>query len=75
MSNHATCRFCAGTLAEFVDFGMSPLSATPLVAYVCRDCLLVQLQPPTSPDKLEIPNCIVENGHTGWRYMAKDTVV
>lgn len=52
------CRFCGAPLADvFVDLGMSPLCESylaadeldrmepfyPLCAYVCRDCLLVQL--------------------------------
>jgi putative zinc binding protein len=58
MSNQANWRFCSGSLAEFVDFGMSPLCAKAVsqktrsfdgavlssAAYICRDCLLVQLQ-------------------------------
>jgi SAM-dependent methyltransferase len=58
MNNACKCRFCGGSLAEFVDLGMSPLCESyltkdqlnsmepfyPLSASVCRDCLLVQLQ-------------------------------
>jgi len=57
MNNNVACRFCGGSLAEFVDLGMSPLCESylakdqlnsmepfyPLGAEVCRDCLLVQL--------------------------------
>jgi SAM-dependent methyltransferase len=57
------CRFCGGALVEFVDLGMSPLCESyiakdqlnsmepfyPLAAYVCRDCLLVQLQEYVAP--------------------------
>src|SRR6266851_396176 len=64
MNNDATCRFCGGSLAEFVDLGMSPLCESylakdqlnsmeafyPLVAYVCRDCHLVQLQEYVAPE-------------------------
>jgi SAM-dependent methyltransferase len=63
MSNRASCRFCGGSLTEFVDLGMSPLCESylardqlnsmepfyPLAAYVCRDCLLVQLQEYVAP--------------------------
>jgi SAM-dependent methyltransferase len=63
MSNDANCRFCGGSLAEFVDLGMSPLCESylardqldsmepfyPLAAFVCRDCLLVQLQEYVAP--------------------------
>src|SRR5208283_3015897 len=61
-----TCRFCGGSLAEFVDLGMSPLCESylakkqlnsvepfyPLAAYVCRDCLLVQLQEYVAPENI-----------------------
>ncbi len=60
------CRFCGGSLAEFVDLGMSPLCESylatdqlnsmepfyPLAAYVCRDCLLVQLQEYVAPEHI-----------------------
>jgi SAM-dependent methyltransferase len=66
MNNHAVCRFCGGSLAEFVDLGMSPLCESylakdhlnsmepfyPLAAYVCRDCLLVQLQEYVAPEHI-----------------------
>jgi SAM-dependent methyltransferase len=64
MNNDVSCRFCGGSLAEFVDLGMSPLCESylakeqlnsteafyPLAAYVCRDCLLVQLQEYVAPE-------------------------
>jgi len=60
------CRFCGGALVEFVDLGMSPLCESyiakeqlnsmepfyPLAAYVCRDCLLVQLQEYVAPEHI-----------------------
>jgi len=63
MTSDAKCRFCGGPLSEFVNLGMSPpcesflvanqLNAMesfyPLAAYLCRDCLLVQLQEYVSP--------------------------
>jgi SAM-dependent methyltransferase len=66
MSNAGNCRFCGGSLAEFVDLGMSPLCESyltkdqlntmepfyPLAAYVCRDCLLVQLQEYVAPKEI-----------------------
>src|SRR6266699_1677360 len=66
MNNDATCRFCNGSLAEFVDLGMSPLCESylakdqlnstepfyPLAAYVCRDYLLVQLQEYVAPEHI-----------------------
>jgi len=61
-----SCRFCGGELVEFVDLGMSPLCESylsrdqlnsmetfyPLAAYVCRDCLLVQLQEYVAPEQI-----------------------
>ena len=66
MNNSGKCRFCGGSLAEFIDLGMSPLCETyltkdqlnsmepfyPLAAYVCRDCLLVQLQEYVAPKEI-----------------------
>jgi SAM-dependent methyltransferase len=66
MNNDLNCRFCGGSLAEFVDLGMSPLCESylskgqlnsvepfyPLTAYVCRDCLLVQLQQYVAPEQI-----------------------
>jgi SAM-dependent methyltransferase len=61
------CRFCqAGLKHTFVDLGMSPLCQThisheqlnrmepfyPLHAFVCDDCLLVQLQEYVSPAEM-----------------------
>lgn len=63
----AACRFCATALEHvFVDLGMSPLSNAildagelnrmerfyPLRAYVCEECLLVQLEAFESPDEI-----------------------
>jgi SAM-dependent methyltransferase len=66
MNNGVNCRFCTGSLAEFIDLGMSPLCESylakdqlnsmepfyPLAAYVCRDCLLVQLQEYVAPEHI-----------------------
>src|SRR6516225_11690220 len=66
MNNSGDCRFCGGSLAEFVDLGMSPLCESyltkdqlnsmepfyPLAACVCRDCLLVQLQEYVAPEHI-----------------------
>jgi SAM-dependent methyltransferase len=61
------CRFCGSELRdEFVDLGMSPLCQThitpeqlnsmepfyPLRAYVCRECLLVQLEEFVAPAEI-----------------------
>jgi SAM-dependent methyltransferase len=62
-----TCRFCRATLERsFADLGMSPLANSylkyeqlgqverfyPLHAYVCEQCLLVQLEEFESPDQI-----------------------
>jgi SAM-dependent methyltransferase len=66
VSGSTNCRFCSGALVEFVDLGMSPLCESyiakdqlnsmeafyPLAAYVCRDCLLVQLQEYVAPEHI-----------------------
>src|ERR1700722_10185110 len=66
MSKCIGCRFCGGSLAEFVNLGMSPLCESylakdqlnsmepfyPLAAYVCRDCFLVQLQEYVAPEHI-----------------------
>ena len=66
MNHDLNCRFCGGSLSEFVDLGMSPLCESylakdqlnsmepfyPLAAYVCCDCLLVQLQEYVAPDHI-----------------------
>jgi SAM-dependent methyltransferase len=66
MNKDVKCRFCSGPLAEVIDLGMSPLCESfvaedqlnsmepfyPLVVYVCRDCLLVQLQEYVAPAQI-----------------------
>jgi SAM-dependent methyltransferase len=66
MNDNTSCRFCGGSLYEFVDLGMAPLCESyrtkeqlntmepfyPLTAYVCRDCLLVQLQEYVAPEHI-----------------------
>jgi SAM-dependent methyltransferase len=66
MIHNAYCRFCGGLVAEFVDLGVSPLCESyltkdqlhamepfyPLAAYVCRDCLLVQLLEYIAPEHI-----------------------
>ena len=66
MKNSA-CRFCESHLeVTFLDLGMSPLANSnlneselnavelffPLHVYVCKSCLLVQLEECSSPDKI-----------------------
>lgn len=63
MANGTSCRFCGGSLHQFLDLGVSPLCESylaeeqlgapetfyPLAASVCRDCFLVQLPEHVSP--------------------------
>lgn len=66
-SNQSQCRFCGSKLEHvFVDLGMSPLCQThiepenlnhmepfyPLLAYVCGECFLVQLDEYVAPDDI-----------------------
>jgi hypothetical protein len=58
------CRFCGAALTDtFVDLGLSPLCEKlvradqpdrfyPLHAWVCRQCLLVQLEAVVTPQEL-----------------------
>jgi SAM-dependent methyltransferase len=66
MNTRSNCRHCGGPLAEFIDLGMSPLCESflaeeqlntmepfyPLAAYVCGDCMLVQLQEYVAPEHI-----------------------
>ncbi len=66
MNVNARCRFCRGALSEFLNLGMSPLCESflaadqlnamepfyPLVAHICRDCMLVQLQEYVAPEHI-----------------------
>jgi len=66
-NSNRSCRFCGAYLAQtFVDLGMSPLANSyiakdranrmepfyPLHVYVCKECLLVQLEEFTSPQSI-----------------------
>src|ERR1700692_4790271 len=60
------CRFCGGSLFDFLDLGTSPLCESyvgkdrlntlerfyPLAAYVCSNCFLVQLQEYVAPEEI-----------------------
>jgi hypothetical protein len=67
LNAQAHCRFCDSVLQDvFVDLGLSPLANSyvspdrlgvgemffPLKAYVCRDCLLVQLEVFEKPENI-----------------------
>ncbi|SHN60499.1 class I SAM-dependent methyltransferase [Bradyrhizobium erythrophlei] len=61
-----SCRFCGGSLFDFVDLGMSPLCESfvpedrlniaerfyPLAAFVCGSCFLVQLEEYVAPEEI-----------------------
>jgi C-methyltransferase C-terminal domain/Putative zinc binding domain/Methyltransferase domain len=65
-AGQARCRFCGGSLHDFVNLGMSPLCESflskdqlnaaerfyPLFASVCTDCFLVQLQEYVAPEEI-----------------------
>ncbi|MGH6692073.1 MAG: SAM-dependent methyltransferase, partial [Gammaproteobacteria bacterium] len=66
-SSASACRFCGAPLGQtFVDLGMSPLCESylspgelsrmepfyPLHAYVCGECLLVQVPEYVAPDQI-----------------------
>lgn len=67
MGSHCRCRFCSNSLQHsFADLGLSPIANDylseeqlncaekfyPLHAYVCENCLLVQLEEFESPDRI-----------------------
>jgi SAM-dependent methyltransferase len=88
MSNNTNCRFCGGSLAEFVDLGMSPLCESyltkeqlnamepfyPLAAYVCRDCLLVQLQEYVAPEHIFSEYAYFSSFSDAWLEHAREYV-
>ena len=76
-----SCRFCGASLATtFVDLGMSPLCQThirpdqlhemepffPLHAYVCEQCLLVQLQEFVTPAEIFSEYAYFSSYSTSW---------
>lgn len=66
MSADIRCRFCGGSLVVVADLGMSPLCESylapdqlnsmepfyPLLAHVCRECFLVQVQQYVHPENI-----------------------
>ena len=80
-AGRSNCRFCtAPLLTTFVDLGMSPLCQThiaadqvhemepfyPLHAYVCDECLLVQLQEFVSPHDIFTEYAYFSSYSTSW---------
>jgi SAM-dependent methyltransferase len=88
MNNSGNCRHCGGSLAQFVDLGMSPLCESylaedqlnamepfyPLAAYVCRDCLLVQLQEYVAPEHIFSEYAYFSGYSDTWLDHARDYV-
>jgi 2-polyprenyl-3-methyl-5-hydroxy-6-metoxy-1,4-benzoquinol methylase len=83
------CRFCKSDLrVTFADLGMSPLSNSyltperaatmepfyPLHAYVCSDCLLVQLEEFESPQTIFSDYAYFSSYSTSWLQHARDYV-
>jgi hypothetical protein len=81
MSTHPSCRVCGGPLTNvFVDLGMSPLANSyvkagnlsrmepfyPLRAYVCSQCLLVQLQEFETPADIFSNYAYFSSYSTSW---------
>ncbi len=81
MTTHASCRLCTGPLTEvFADLGMSPLANSyvkaenlsrmepfyPLCAYVCSQCMLVQLQEFETPVDIFSDYAYFSSYSTSW---------
>ncbi len=81
IANASRCRFCHSPLTvSFVDLGMSPLCQThihpdqlnqmepfyPLHAFVCDQCMLVQLQEFVSPDNIFSEYAYFSSYSTSW---------
>jgi SAM-dependent methyltransferase len=85
--NAPACRFCATSLRDtFVDLGMSPLCESyvpadavnhmepffPLHVWVCRNCLLVQLEQYVAPDQIFTEYAYFSSFSTSWLKHAED---
>jgi SAM-dependent methyltransferase len=83
------CRFCKSELTTtFADLGMSPMSNSyvsaeraalmepfyPLHAYVCKECLLVQLEEFESPQAIFSDYAYFSSYSTSWLQHARDYV-
>ena len=88
-SNAPSCRFCDTPLQHtFADLGMSPLSNAyltqaqlnraesfyPLRPYVCDACLLVQVEPFESPDRIFHNYAYFSSYAESWLTHARDFV-
>ena len=87
--NVVNCRFCGSELSQnFVDLGMSPLSNSylnseqikqkelffPLHVFVCKNCLLVQLEEFESPKNIFSNYAYFSSYSKTWLKHAKDYV-
>src|SRR5450432_2390956 len=83
----STCRSCGATLSDsFVDLGMSPLCESyvpaealnhmepfyPLHVWVCRECLLVQLDEYVTPEHIFTEYAYFSSFSTAWLKHAED---
>src|ERR1700740_2389030 len=83
----ATCRFCNSELTQvFVDLGMSPLANSylssndlnkvesfyPLRVFVCKECLLVQLEEFESPKNIFTNYAYFSSYSKTWLQLMKD---
>jgi len=83
----SSCRFCGVTLRDtFVDLGMSPLCESyvpadalnhmepfyPLHVWVCRECLLVQLDEYVTPEHIFTEYAYFSSFSTAWLKHAED---
>jgi C-methyltransferase C-terminal domain/Putative zinc binding domain/Methyltransferase domain len=83
----SSCRSCGATLRDtFVDLGMSPLCESyvpqdalnqmepfyPLHVWVCRECLLVQLDEYVTPDHIFTEYAYFSSFSTAWLKHAED---
>jgi hypothetical protein len=83
----SNCRACGATLSDtFVDLGMSPLCESyvpadalnhmepfyPLHVWVCRECLLVQLDEYVSPEHIFTEYAYFSSYSTSWLKHAED---
>jgi SAM-dependent methyltransferase len=83
----SSCRFCGAVLKDtFVDLGMSPLCESyvpaealnhmeafyPLHVWVCRECLLVQLDEYVTPEHIFTEYAYFSSFSTAWLKHAED---
>ncbi len=87
--NHSVCRSCGASLVDtFVDLGMSPLANSyvkseqlnrqeafyPLHVFICRDCLLVQVEVFETPERIFSDYAYFSSYSESWLQHAKSYV-